>query len=548
MIAERSDREPVRALAWLLVLGFGLWLRFWQLHLQILIDDEWHALHRLMTADFRQIFLSLGHADHSIPLTLLFKALAQTIGLQEWHMRALPLAAGCASIVVIPRLLAAWLGGYERLLLGALIAISPLLVHFSRYARPYALVVLLGLVAVIVLWHWWHEGGRGRAVVFALCAVVAAWLHPLSALFTGAALTWFGLAGLKQGLIELRWRPLGRLLLLGGVTTAVCCALLLPPILSDPWSIAAKAGMDRPDWITLVRAWELILGTAGNPVALIGLALAGIGAWQLWRRDRYFLLYWAWMLAAVLVVIFLLEPAWIQNALVLVRYSAIAQPLVLALVALGAAWIPTAVGSSWGPTARSVAFVIAAGLVWGHYLAGPFPQLYRGLNQFTNAARYQVDYDFERSVYHDLMSSVRLPEIYARMAAEPGDWEIVETPWYFESNNTAISEYQRIHQIPIRIGMIGGLCSDWTWGELDPHGGHEIELARFVFLSDLLEQGPSGDRFVVFHRQRPFEHSRELTDVEPCIRSFEDRFGSPWHESDDFVVFRLPGSAPADDA
>jgi len=548
MIAERAVEQRIRVLAWLVVLAIGLWLRFWQLDIQILIDDEWHALHRLMTADYGPIFLSLGHADYSIPLTLLFKFLALTVGLEEWQMRALPMLAGCAAIVVIPRLLADWLDRDEHLLLGGLIAISPLLVHFSRYVRPYALVVLMGLAAVILLWLWWHHGGRWRALLFCVITPLCIWLHALSALFIGAALVWFGVAGL----IEARrgdWRQLGRLLAVGGLATAASCALLLPPILADPWSIAAKAGIDRPDAITVIRSWELVLGTAGNPLALVGLVLAGIGAWRLWQRDHLFLLYWAWMLAVALVGLMLLEPAWIQNALVLVRYLAIAQPVMLALVAVGVVSTAHAVAGLAGRPARP-AMVLSVGVAFiaAFWLAGPLPRVYSGINQFTNAVRYQVDYDFERSVFHDIMSPVKTPAVYDRMAAEPGDWEIVEAAWYFESNNTPISEYQVEHQMPIRVGMISGLCSNWTWGELKPGGPHRIDLARFVFLSELIERGPRGNRFVVFHRQRPFEHSRELPDVDPCIRAFRERFGAPWHASQARVVFRLPATGRGDGA
>src|SRR5699024_1507300 len=172
-------------LLWLAVVVAAAWLRLWQIDLQILLDDEWHALHRLMHASYGEIFLSFGHADYCIPLTLMFKALAETVGLHAWQMRALPMLSGLAAVVLLPWLLRTWLRPGERLCLGALIAISPLLVHFSRYARPYALVVLLGFAAIILLWHWWHHGGRGRAAGFLACAVAAAWLHPLTTLYTG---------------------------------------------------------------------------------------------------------------------------------------------------------------------------------------------------------------------------------------------------------------------------------------------------------------------------------------------------------------------------
>lgn len=540
--------RPTRWLPWLAVFAAAAALRLWQLPGQILIDDEWHALHRLMWADYREIFLSLGHADHSIPLTLLFRWLAETVGLHEWQMRLLPLAAGLASVVAIPAVLRAWLDGRERVLLAALLAVSPLLVHFSRYVRPYAMVVLLGFVAVVLLWQWWRQGGRWRAAGFMVCAVPAVWLHALSALFIGAALTWFGLAGLHRAWRDRRAGDLARVLALGGATTGLCCALLLPPILADPWSIAAKAGVDRIAPVTLVRSWELIAGTAGNAMGVVMLLAAGVGGAILWRRDRAFLCYWAWCLAVAVAGVVVLQPAWIHNGLVLVRYTAIVLPLLLALVAVGVVGLLGALARGLLPRSRRAGGLVStcAAFVVALFLAGPLPRLYGTFNQFTNSVRYQVDYDFERSDFHPVMSRLETPAVYERMANEPGRWRIVEAGWHFETHFSPLSEYQRDHRMPIAVGMISGLCSDWTWGELRPDSDQRIVLNHFVFLDRLLEQPPPGNRFIVFRRQSPMKDARELPDIEPCIEAFRQRFGAPWHAGDNLVVFRLAGRGRED--
>ncbi|NBB93162.1 MAG: hypothetical protein GVY32_08345 [Gammaproteobacteria bacterium] len=536
-------------LAWVLVVVAGLALRLWQLEAQILIDDEWHAIHRLMQAGYRDILLSLGHADYSIPLTLLFRWLAENAVLNDWLLRALPLSFGLATIVLVPRLLSPWLDTREQLVLAALIAVSPLLIHFSRYVRPYSMTVLLGFVAMVMLWRWWHDGGRWRGLLFAVCAVLAAWLHALTALFTGAALLWLTGAGLVRWHRGEGTRDLLRVLALGGATTLACCALVLPPLLSDPHSIAVKAGKHRIGGETLLRSWELVLGV-GSPWLGAVLAVPVLaGMVELGRRAPGFLAYWLWMLLFSVAALQAIGPEWILNALVLVRYTAVAQPFVLALAAVG-----LVVGSkrllalAGAPAAGPAAMLAALAAVAGLFLAGPLPTVYSGVNQFTNSVRYQLDYDFERSVYHELMGDLELPEAYRRMAAEPGDWEIVETAWHFESHNTPIHQFQIEHRMPIRIGMISGLCTDFTWGELEPDSDQDIRLSRMVFLSELLERERRDNLFVVFHRRPHFEHSRELPDLSACIAAFRERFGAPWFESDGRVVFRLPGSAPAGDA
>lgn len=532
---------------WAAVVLAAAWLRLWQIDLQLLIDDEWHAIHRLMQAGYGEILLSMGHADYSIPMTLLFRWLAEHFVLNDILLRLLPMSFGLATVVLVPALCSPWLDRRQRLVLAALIAISPLLIHFSRYVRPYSLSVLLGFSAMILLWCWWQEGGRWKAIGFAVAATLAAWLHALTALFTGAGLVWIAASA------ALRWqrggdrRDLLRVLMLGAVTTAACCVLVLPPLLSDPHSIAVKAGKHSIEGQTLLRSWELILGV-GSPLLAAMLAVPVlVGAWQLLRQAPGFLGYWLWQLAVAVVALELIGPEWIHNALVLVRYTAVAQPFVLALLAmglvvLGDALLRTTDAGRHSGTAAGLALAVVAGL----YFSGPLPELYRGINQFTNSVRYQLDYDFERVIYHELMGHLELPEAYRRMAAEPGQWEIVETAWHFESHNTPIHQYQPEHGLPIRIGMISGLCVDWTWGEIKPDSDQRIELARMQFLSDLIEQGPDQNLFVVFHKQAHFAHSRTLPDTAECQAAFRETFGPPWHESAGQTVFRLPAAAPAD--
>ncbi|RFF32033.1 hypothetical protein [Wenzhouxiangella sediminis] len=546
--ASIRSARPLWLLTWAVVLVVGAGLRLWQIDIQILLDDEWHALHRLMQADYSQIFLSFGHADYSIPLTLLFRALADTVGLYEWQMRLLPMISGLAALLVVPALLRPWLRSDERLGLTALMAISPLLIHFSRYVRPYAMVVLLGFAAMILLWQWWRCGGRARAVGFFCCAVAAAWLHPLTTLYTGFALTWFTLAGIGKWRRGEGSQALWRVLALGLLTTAACSALILPPLLADTASIAVKTGKHSIELQTLARGWEMVLGVGHLWLAgLLALPVL-LGGFVLWQRDRMFVLFWVSMTLVATLIIQVLGPEWIRNALVLVRYTVLSMPIVLALLAVGLVRIGALAAGRPGsnrPWGLLGVLLAAAGL----YSVGPLPATYKGINQFTNSARYQIDYNFDRSIFSSIMGPVEAPAFYAEIASEPGSWRLVEAAWHFETHFTPITEFQRDHQLPIRIGMISGLCTDWTWGELRPGSDLEIHLDRFVFLREILSDPGDVNRFVVFPLDYPFEYEpRKLPDLQPCIAAFEERFGAPWHRGADYVVFRIPGSAPEDGA
>src|SRR6476659_899630 len=145
-----SRRAP-RADAWsaLLLVAFitGMVLRVWQLDIQILIDDEWHAIHKLLRSTPLDIVTHLGYADYSIPLTLYFQQLQRTIGLSEWGMHVPPLIAGVGLLLVGPRLLA-------------------------------------GSFAILVFRSWWVERRSRDALVYVAAALFAGWLHAITLPFT----------------------------------------------------------------------------------------------------------------------------------------------------------------------------------------------------------------------------------------------------------------------------------------------------------------------------------------------------------------------------
>jgi hypothetical protein len=299
-------------------------------------------------------------------------------------------------------------------------------------------------------------------------------------------------------------------------------------------------------------------------MALLGLGLAGIGAWVMSRRASAFLIYWGYLLVVMLLALAWLNPAWVSHALVPVRHLSMVLPMFLMLIAvgLGAMW-------RWGSVAieRRLAWrsaqqlarsssvgTFAAALPVGLLMlaliiTGPLYATYGERNQFSAHLRYHFDYNFERNPFARVVEAVDMPAIYQRMAAEPGEWVLIESPWHFESHFSPLSAFQRRHQQVVLIGAINGLCAEWVWGEPVAHAQrkYRLRLSQFVRLADLPHRLDDRNRFVIVHRQpltTAVEPSRELPAVEDCVLALRETLGEPWHEDAERVVFRVPaGSA-----
>ncbi|RIL08062.1 MAG: hypothetical protein DCC71_01010, partial [Proteobacteria bacterium] len=163
----------------LFALAIGIWLRVHGFAAQIPISDEWHGLQAAAQESYLRLATLMTAGATSIPYNLYLRWLLHEVGWSEWTIRLPALAAGIATVALAPLLLRRTIGARGAALTGVLLAISPLLVLYSRYARPYSLVVLLALVALLACHRWATTGSRRAAVALVAACALAAWLHVL---------------------------------------------------------------------------------------------------------------------------------------------------------------------------------------------------------------------------------------------------------------------------------------------------------------------------------------------------------------------------------
>jgi len=565
-VRQRGDRDAFRGamkergavslsrrdgLLWLALLMLavvaGAALRWYQLRIQVILDDEWHALNKLLSADAWSIATNFGYADYSIPLTLYYRFLLLHGGLTEWVMHLPMLASGIALLIIAPLLLRRETTLPVRAVWVALLATSPLLVYHSKVARPYALTSLLTFVAIIAFRRWWlrREGTLAWGTAYVGATLLAGWLHLVTLPFTLLPFVYFGVLSLVSPQLREspggRFTAIGRLLRLGIATTVPLAAVLLPPLLNDWADLSAKTSTHAVTFESAYRTLLMLFGVAQPALFALLLAVTGLGAFHCWQRDRTLFLYLVVVILGAATAIGLAHSPWIHHPGVLGRYLIPALPFLLLFLAEGAVECLQLLRSALLQVPLTV--VLALLLVW----AGPIPGYFYYPNQFMGHLRFQYDYDAAHNPYVQLIPRDPVPEFYRQLAKRaPASLTLIEAPWRLESNFNPHAWYQEVHRQMVKIGLVTPVCGVWTYGEY-PASVKGLRLHQFAHLSEVLAGKNYGADYLVMHLvpwKTPPDAEVEWPDVAACLPVIEAKLGSPVFRDAQIAVFDLRKERP----
>lgn len=515
----------------------ALALRGYQLLDQVPIDDEWHALMQAMTHPIGHILTRFGMSDVSIPIAAYYKMLIATIGLNTWGLRLPFLLFGMATVAGFPLMVRPLVGRPAANALAALLSVSPILIFFSRYARPYAIALFCALGAAIAFRAWWESGRRRWAVAYVVLGVMACWHLMIVAPFVLGSFLLFGAAAI--GASGKRIADLKRLVRLGLVTAVALAVLIGPALYVDVGTLLHHAAGPaiRPEH--LYRAAVHALGF-GEPMLALGIgAFAALGIAVLFRREPQFAAHFAGLAVLQIVGFVVARPLLGDMALVGSRYLLPVMAVILMFASSGI----VAAGDSFGRVAAcwlrpALVIVVCGSMLWW----GPIALIAARPNSW--ASQYLgLDHNWNSRFY--VRNVLRVPEFYRTLALQPpGSIPIVEASSNAFTYYSPLAFYQGTHRQPVLIGMHNGLCGPPTWGEV-PYGYSGVSLRTHVFLSDIETMRSRGARYVIFHRDLYRETRNPPTwlnvsvDLRPCITWFRTHFGAPVSEDEDIVVFQL---------
>ena len=496
-----SNRRVRIVIVPLFLLTVAVFLRIWQLPAQVVGDDEYHGI-RAALEPMSVILTHFQWADNCIPLTAFYRILIRTVGLSDPGLRALPLLAGLLAVVLCAVFLRCSVGSKASAIGMFLTATSPLLIYYSRYARPYMIVIFLSFVIIQALFSWLEEKRPYSAWFYVLAAVLAAYfsLPALPGLI--APILWLGslhfVSRLRPGFVRDPRLPQFPTLLAVGGAVLLGIALWFVPAASSMNSLTQKAGLGKISPAAFPVALNLFAGT-GNDILSFG--LLSICAYGLFRLAKTHGLFAGCLIAmAVLQCLSLavVRPHAIQAPIVLARYSIILWPIWVIGISNGLADLHDRLVKRIG-LRKGMAHQAAVGLLPVSmavlFFLGPLPSIYRYQNSFTNHNDFQESYDRAQLTRLDGRKDI-WPAFYDRLSEDLKAEAVIEypfvTPWHYNPYHI----YQRRHRKKVLIGR-----DEWTYVvQVLPIMHPDLHLANSIDLTNSKAIRQSKASYILVHK------------------------------------------------
>jgi hypothetical protein len=567
MKVDKPQIDRPWSLVLLVICALGAFLRVYLFNDQVLIDDEWHGLFYVIGKSAGYLFTHFAIPGATcIPLNLYDWVLLHTTGWSETLLRLPSLVCGIAAVVVLGALARPLVGTQRAAIFSLFIAISPVLVFYSRLSRPYSGVVFFGMAALLLGARWLKTGERRIGVLYVACSVLAIYFHLFAVIAVVAPL----LFALLRSLVN---RGLGSpvsFVVCGQLAAgmAIACSILVLPALwfSMKTTFFTVAGAGTFQAGAAPKILELLSGTSDPFLKILFWIFFALGVADCWRRDRWLCGLFLALFPLHAIALAISKPDSAQSAMVLVRYAIVLLPVTLLFVSGGVSLAIEKARERF-KMSEVISSAIAVVLVLSYLLAGPLPQTYVAPNAFTSHGVYQHQYktiDWRRSFVSDftpadfpLDTSVRVREVslfYGTIADRPNGRPIVEFPMLVGDAFNVLYYYQHFHRRPVFVGystnmvLPGGLAGGNVYGNtyvdqiLSTVPDHsKLRFQTLVPLHDVAAMRAKQVEFILLHKK----YEGDLAAVAPApelsalITLLEREIGRAFYEDDSLIVFKL---------
>ena len=502
----------------------------YQLPNQILFGDEWHAVHAAANSGYFSILSTFGAADRSIPITLYYKIFMDTVGLSETAIRLPFFVGGVLTVIVLPIMVRPMTGRFVSNVFAWLLALSPTLIFYSRFARPYAITTLFSFLSCLLFFRWWEKNGRKDAIFYALLTIATGYALLVDLPFVLGPFLFY-LVWSVMGKEKNRIQCLLKLAGLGLMTIVPLLILLAPPLCGDFSAISTKAGQSASGFSQLLGAFRILTGMDQRTVTIVTAILALFGIIRMLIGLPVFTLFLMSLSLLQVIAVLWVRPVGIDSPHILSRYLLPLLPFLLLAVSTGihaiASIFPPRL-KKWTGAAIPVAF--CAAFFWG----GPVPAVsYQPNNgmSLTFLAHALTGTQYQR-ILKDI------PSFYKYLSKMPPDSvTLVEAPFPWQGNHLLL--YQEVHGQKVIMGVTREYMAAM---------GKGLHLQTAVVAEDLDSLRARKVDFLVFHKNL----QNEVTIVLPGspsttwnLERLQTIFGHPVYEDHAIAVFDVSRSSTA---
>ena len=540
---------PADARSWIrlavvaVALLLGAWLRLRGFADLPLHGDEYHTLLRgpehedLGLVGYGTLLTLFDEVGSHVPLPLLQRLSMDLFGGGMITLRLVAIVPGLLLLILAYPALRTFVSADASALATLALALNPMVVYYSRFARGYALALLLAFLLGWALRRLLDPSTRSRAtwVWLVVAGALLPWVHLSTAGFVLA----LALAG-----IALAWRE-SRVLaarLFGAFALAGMLALALYlPVLSGVLAYFREMKSEDPP-----------LSWFGVPTLLAGgrfpawglLALVPAGALLSWRGLRASAVLTIAALLGPLVLLFATNPRGMDYAWA--RYILSALPFLLALAAEALIEIARR-GSAW----ETPALLLGVALLGLQHETGPLGSFAPKDGAFSNTYLALHSLPAFDEPYP------QTPEFYRTLASDASAQRIVEAPPLYTRAVLLYRNYALQHGKEVLIGWPGEMPLGIQGGpyvrllELEPGQADYIVLHK-----DQVAEVPEYFRFVyedlwpktrvaaddTFMRRQETIYGQNLLGAEqigPVAARLLARFGPATYKDADILVWKL---------
>jgi hypothetical protein len=497
---------------WLGAALLGTWLRVAGVAGQPLHGDEGIAT-KTIERGYGTILSTFDGKGSHAGYMLLQRMSMDLLGASVLSYRLPSIAAGVLTLWLLYPLGRSFAGRSAAVLATVFLAVHPMHVYYSRFARPYA-VAVLAIFALLVALQRALSGRRSAWQAVFLLSVLVPWIHLSAsgalALLAVASTLWTWRTG----------RSVRTCVVVFGGAALVCLLLHLPAQEGVRAYLAKIAGLERRSALEPAEVLVTLGGVLASGTFLV--VLGGLGALSMLRRSPRDGILLSSAIFAPLLTLWITGPGGGEWAYARYMLAALV-PMLLA-----GCWAFVELGRRVLRSERAT-FALGCGLVLAQARAGPLHFL--GIGGTFAHSPWTVMFDTPKA--DEAFEPV--PAIYRELASSPRRLNVVEFP--FASSATLLYRcYENAHRQRALVG-------------LGQEGRGLFTAAPYVYLDDIVPPEPGVD-WVIFHvdlraeilRYHRFLGLRGAERIPPMERKLsrlEERWGAPDYRDAEVVAWRL---------